>query len=235
MTEGASTRVVTPSGLPRLTGSSTGRATSLPAARNDDAALAARFATADPDTIRAVYESYGRLVYSVAYKVLGDVGLAEDAAQQTFVQAWRAASTYDPDRALGAWLAAIARRVAIDVYRRERRHRDAENIDPSDARLVSLPPSVDQISDVWEVRQALDELPDQDRQLLRLQHYDELTQSEIAEQLAIPIGTVKSRSSRAHRRLAGMLGHLRTESAGPVAPAGRTEPASRTKEACCDG
>jgi RNA polymerase sigma-70 factor (ECF subfamily) len=197
--------------------------------------LAAGFAAADPDTIRAVYEQYGRLVFSVAYKVLGDVGLAEDAAQQTFVQAWRAASSYDSERALGAWLAAIARRVAIDVYRRERRHRSAENIDSTGATLISLQPSVEQLSDVWEVRQALDDLPDKDRELLRLQHYEELTQSEIAEQLAIPIGTVKSRSSRAHRRLAGRLGHLRNDSYGHVSHPRTDDRRQLTKEVCLDG
>jgi RNA polymerase sigma-70 factor (ECF subfamily) len=175
-----------------------------------------------------VYDGYGRLVFSVAYKVLGDVGLAEDAVQQTFVQAWRAAATYDPQRALGAWLATIARRVAIDVYRRERRHRGAGDLDASASTLMARQPSVEQISDMWEVRQALDDLPDADRELLRLQHYEELTQSEIAEKLAIPIGTVKSRSSRAHRRLATMLNHLRE----PVEPS--TEHVRLTKGAVCD-
>jgi RNA polymerase sigma factor (sigma-70 family) len=175
----------------------------------DDATLAAMFASGDSDTIRVLYQTYGRLVFSVAYRVLGDVGLAEDATQQTFVKAWRAAATYDPSRALGAWLTTIARRVAIDVYRRERRHRNLENIDSSDPALVTLPPSAEQIYDVLEVRQALEDLPDQDRELIRLQHYDELTHTELASQLAIPLGTVKSRSYRAHRRLAGLLGHLR--------------------------
>jgi RNA polymerase sigma-70 factor (ECF subfamily) len=186
----------------------------------DDAGLAARFAAGDPDTIRVVYQRYGRLVYSVAYKVLGDAGLAEDATQQTFLQAWRGAGTYDPSRALGAWLAGIARRAAIDVYRRDRRHRGVESIDTADSAdpaLVTTPPSVEQISDVWEVRRALEQLPDQDRELIRLQHYAELTQSEIADELAIPLGTVKSRSFRAHRRLAGLLGHLRSESGRPAA------------------
>lgn len=177
----------------------------------DDADLAAGFASGDPETIRLLYQSYGRLVYSVAYKVLGDAGLAEDATQQTFVQAWRAARTYDPTRALGAWLTAIARRAAIDVYRRERRHRSVDEIDPADPSLVASPPSVEQIYDVWEVRQALETLPVQDRELIRLQHYSEFTHTEIAEQLSIPVGTVKSRSFRAHRRLAGLLGHLRAE------------------------
>lgn len=183
----------------------------------DDAGLPARFASGDPDSVRAVYQSYGRLVHAVAYKVLGDAGLAEDATQQTFVQAWRAAGTYDPERALGAWLSAIARRAAIDVYRRERRHRGVEDIDTHEGALVTQPPSVEQIYDVWEVRRAVENLPDQDRELIRLQHYGELTHSEIASELAIPVGTVKSRSFRAHKRLAGLLGHLRAEPAGTVA------------------
>jgi RNA polymerase sigma factor (sigma-70 family) len=181
----------------------------------DDAAVAARFAAGDREMIRVIYQRYGRLVYSVAYKVLGDTGLAEDATQQTFLQAWRAAGSYDPSRALGAWLAGIARRAAIDAYRRDRRHRGVEPIDSADSAdpaLVTTPPSVEQIFDVWQVRQALEKLPDQDRELIRLQHYAELTHTEIADELAIPLGTVKSRSFRAHRRLAGLLGHLRPES-----------------------
>jgi RNA polymerase sigma factor (sigma-70 family) len=177
----------------------------------DDAALAAQFASGDPGSVRVVYQMYGRLVFSVAYRVLGDQGLAEDATQQTFVQAWRAADTYDPSRALGAWLTTIARRVAIDVHRRERRHRHLELLDSSDPALVTLPPSEEQIYDLLEVRRALDELPDHDRELIRLQHYDELSHTEIASHLEIPVGTVKSRSFRAHRRLAGLLGHLRAE------------------------
>ena len=151
---------------------------------------------------------------SVTTVAMDDAGLAEDATQQTFVQAWRAATTYDPSRALGAWLTTIARRAAIDVYRRERRHRNLVSINSSDSALVTLPPSAEQIYAVLEVRQALQELPDADRELIRLQHYDELTHTEIATRLAIPLGTVKSRSFRAHRRLAGLLGHLRAESGG---------------------
>jgi RNA polymerase sigma-70 factor (ECF subfamily) len=176
----------------------------------DDGGLAARFAAGDPDTIRVIYQSYGRLVHAAAYKVLGDATLADDATQQTFLQAWRAAGSYDPSRALGAWLASIARRAAIDVYRRERRHRGVEPIDSSDPALVTMPPSVEQLYDVWEVRRALAKLPDQDRELIRLQHYGELTHTEIASELELPLGTVKSRSFRAHKRLAGLLGHLRT-------------------------
>jgi RNA polymerase sigma factor (sigma-70 family) len=67
----------------------------------------------------AVYRAYGKVVYAVAYRALGDKGLAEEATQQAFLKAWRAAATVDPNREFGPWLAAIARRSAIDVYRRE--------------------------------------------------------------------------------------------------------------------
>ncbi len=178
----------------------------------DDAELASRFATGDPDMVRVVYQTYGRLVFSISYKVLGDKGLAEDATQQTFVQAWRAARSYDPTRPLAAWITTIAKRVAIDVYRREKRHRNLENVDTAESStLVTLPPSVDQINDVAAVRRALDELPTQDRELMKMQHFDELSHAEIASELQIPLGTVKSRTFRAHRRLAGALAHLRSE------------------------
>ena len=177
----------------------------------DDVELAARFASGDAGTVRVVYPMYGRAVFSIAYRTLGDVGLAEDATQQTFMQAWRAAKTYDPTRALGAWLTTIARHAAIDVYRRERRHRNHERLSSSDPAEVTLPPSAEQIYEVLEVRHALKQLPEHDRELIRLQHYDGLTHTEIAGQLAIPLGTVKSRSFRAHRRLAGLLGHLRAK------------------------
>ncbi|WP_183407151.1 RNA polymerase sigma factor [Nocardioides marmorisolisilvae] len=177
----------------------------------DEADLAQRFAAGDPDSIRVVYQSYGRLVFSIAYRVLRDAGLAEDATQQTFVQAWRAAASYDPTRPLGAWLTTIAKRVTIDVHRRERRHRGHDDIDGTAAsELITLPPSVDHLDDVAEVHSALDELSSQDRTIIRLQHFDDLTHHEIADRLEIPLGTVKSRSHRAHRRLAGVLVHRRT-------------------------
>jgi RNA polymerase sigma factor (sigma-70 family) len=184
-------------------------------AMQGEAQLAAKFAAGEPDSVGEVYRAYGRLVFSVAYRVLGDVSLAEDATQQTFVQAWQNASAFDATRALGPWLATIAARAAIDTYRRNRRHRQyrsVDDLDVDDPGLASLPPSAELIYDAWQVRRALDTLPDHDRELIRLQHYGELTHTEIAEQLDIPLGTVKSRSFRAHRRLAGLLGHLRNDS-----------------------
>lgn len=173
------------------------------------AALSAGFAARDPATIRAAYQRYGGLVYSISYKLLGDTGLAQDATQQVFLQAWKAAQTVDADRPLGPWLCTIAKRVAIDVYRRERHHRGHAQLDPADPALIDDSPSVDQIADRWEVRQALDRLPVHARELIQLQHYWGLTHTQIAHHLDLPVGTVKSRSHRAHRQLSQLLGHLR--------------------------
>lgn len=177
------------------------------------AALSAGFAVGDPDAIRTVYRSYGALVCSVSYMVLGDAGLAEAATQQVFLQAWTAAPSSKSDRPLGPWLCSIAQRVAIDVYRRERCRRGRAALDTSDPALATDPPSADQIADRWEVRQALDLLPLDDRELIRWQHYRGLDHTEIAQLLDVPVGTVKSRSHRAHRRLAQLLGLLRADPA----------------------
>ena len=166
-----------------------------------DAEMAAEFAAGSADAVRAVYQAYGRLVYSVAFKVLGDANLAEDATQQAFLQAWRAAPAYDPARALGPWLATIARRAAIDVYRRSRRHETHSDLESAEATLVSHPPSLDQLYEMWEVRRAVDSLPAEDREVVRLQHFAGMSHSEIAERLHIPLGTVKSHVHRAKAKI----------------------------------
>ena len=79
-----------------------------------------------------------------------------------------------------------------------------------DRALVSLPPELGTLDAVWHVRRAIDELAPDEATIVRLQHLDGMTHSEISEQLGIALGTVKSRSHRAHRKLAGLLGHLRS-------------------------
>ena len=168
-----------------------------------------RFRSGDPDAVRELYDAYGRSVFSVAYQALGDRGLAEEAVQQTFLQAWRAAGRFDPDREPGPWLYAIARRVAVDLYRRERRHLAADE----EPEVAVLPASFEATWETWEVRLALDQIPDDEQAVLRATHYLGYTHEETSERLGIPVGTVKSRSHRAHRRLAGLLSHLKEVSA----------------------
>ena len=171
----------------------------------------AAFRAGDPNGVRAVYREYGRLVFAVAHRTLGSRELAEEATQQTFVKAWQAAMDFEPTRELGPWLATIARRAAIDLYRREARRRTEPLPDggAEPASVIGLPDGVERAYDLWTVRQAIDELPNEEREIIRLQHLEELTQAEVAERLGLPVGTVKSRSFRAHRRLAARLGHLR--------------------------
>lgn len=176
-----------------------------------ETAVAEGFRAGDPDAVREVYRRYGRLVYSVALKRLGDRGLAEEVTQETFVRAWKASGGFEPDRDVVPWLCTIARRVAIDVYRREARraHPRVDDLPPAYPAVVSLPPDVDEWFLAWEVRAAVSELPADERQVVGLHHLHGLTHTQIANRIGIPVGTVKSRMNRAHRRLAARLGHLR--------------------------
>ena len=159
-----------------------------------------RFRDGDPGAVRELYQAYA----------LGDRSLAEEAVQQTFLQAWRASSTFDPKRDPKPWLYAIARRVAVDLFRRERRHQTS---DTDDFEVAVLPHSFEGTWEAWQVRSALDQVPTDEREILHATHFMGLTHEETAERLGVPVGTVKSRSYRAHRRLAGLLSHLREATA----------------------
>jgi RNA polymerase sigma factor (sigma-70 family) len=176
-----------------------------------DATVLRAFQRREPDAVRALYREYGRLVYSVAHRVLGRHELAEDAVQQTFVQAWQASERIDVDRDPAPWLATIAKRVAIDMFRRDTRRpaRPLASVAPDDRAVVSLPPDLASLDAVWHVRRAIDDLDPDEAAIVRLQHLDGMTHAQIAEKLGIPLGTVKSRSHRAHQKLAELLGHLR--------------------------
>jgi RNA polymerase sigma-70 factor (ECF subfamily) len=179
-----------------------------------DAGVLDAFRRGEDDAVRALYREYGRLAYSVALRTLGRRDLADEATQQTFVQAWRSADRLDPARDPGPWLATIARRAAIDIYRREQR-RTTDTLDDvavDDPAVTTLPPDIDRWHDRWQVRLAIDALVDDEREVVRLQHLEGLTHTEIAARLGVPVGTVKSRSHRAHRRLAEALAHMREAS-----------------------
>jgi RNA polymerase sigma factor (sigma-70 family) len=169
------------------------------------------FRRKDPDAVRALYRAYGRLVYAVAHRVLGQHELAEEATQQTFVRAWQAADRVDVDRDPAPWLATIARNVAIDIHRREARRptRSLTDVPEGDPAMATPAADVERLDAVWQVRSAIEALPGDEASVVRLQHLEGLTHIEIADRLGIAVGTVKSRSHRAHHRLAAVLGHLR--------------------------
>ena len=173
--------------------------------------VVAAFRRGDPAAVRAFYSTYGRLVYGVAYRVLGQVDLAEEATQQAFVRAWQAADRLDPDRDPAPWLVTIAKRAAIDIHRREARRlaTSLDEVATDHPALVSLPIDIGTIDAVWHVRRAIDTLPPNEATIVRLQHLGGLTHTEIAAELGVALGTVKSRSARAHKKLATLLRHLR--------------------------
>jgi len=160
--------------------------------------VAAAFARRDPGAVRSFYRDYGRLVFAVAHRVLGRRHLAEEATQQTFVRAWQAADRLDVQRDPAPWLATIAKRVAIDIRRRETKAQTRPTLAPQIADDATL-------DIVWDVRAAIDTLPADEAAIIRLQHLEGFTQVEVAARLGIAVGTVKSRSYRAHRKLATAL------------------------------
>ncbi|WP_041299545.1 RNA polymerase sigma factor [Ilumatobacter coccineus] len=186
-----------------------------------DTELALALRSGDETAVRELYDRFGGLVFTVALRILGDRGHADEATQQTFLQAWRNSDRFEAGRDFAPWLATIARRTAIDIQRRERRRPagSLEQADAGDAALISLPPDAAQIETTWVVRRAIEHLDPDERDVVRLQHVEGYTHTEIAERLGVAVGTVKSRSFRAHRRLSTRLAYLRgdgesTESAG---------------------
>ena len=172
-----------------------------------DAVTIAGFRAGDPDAIRAVYRRFAGPVQAVARSVVGaDNTLCADVVQQTFVKAWRSAASFDENRELAPWLYSIARRTAIDAVRAERRPTRGGHEPETDVAVVDR--SFEQTWEAFEVRAALERLPDDEREVMRLSHFVGLTHPEIAERLGIPVGTVKSRSARAHKRLAADLASL---------------------------
>ncbi len=174
--------------------------------RNVDERTITAFRSGDVDALGAIFDAFGRAVWSVAFRVLGDRQLAEDATQETFLRAWKAAHTFEPGRAVAPWLLTIARRTALDVFRKESRPTRGDHAPERDVPVEQ--PGMVEAWESWEIRLALDQLSDEERQVVRLSHFEGLTHDEIARQVDVPIGTVKSRSHRAHRRLAGLLAHL---------------------------
>lgn len=170
----------------------------------DESQLARQYAGGGEDAFAAVYARFRGPVFGIALQVLADRGLAEEASQMAFLGVWRSRERYDPGRALSAWVFSIARRAAIDIYRRERRL--PATAEQAEIAVEGL--SVERMWQTWEIRRAVEALPAEEAAVVRLAHYYQMTHTEIAAHLGLPLGTVKSRSFRAHRRLAEALSHL---------------------------
>lgn len=160
----------------------------------------------DHDALGVLYDRFGRLAYGLAFRILRDQALAEDAVQEAFLAVWRSADAYKRERAKpSTWILTVVHRRAVDLVRREERRRG----EPLEA--APEPTSAPADEDVTlharraAVQAALTELSDDQRQALELAYYGGLTQSELAERLGVPLGTVKSRMFAGLGRLRELL------------------------------
>jgi RNA polymerase sigma-70 factor (ECF subfamily) len=169
-----------------------------------DGELIARVGEGDAGAFDLLYRRYARPVFALALRRLGDRGRAEDAVQETFASVWRSARSYRQERGPGApWLYAVARNAIVD-RRRALGEPPAEAVDEA-AKDPGPAERAESSWTAWRVHRALAELPDNERRLIELAYWGGLSQSEIAQFLNVPLGTVKTRTRSALARLADML------------------------------
>jgi RNA polymerase sigma factor (sigma-70 family) len=166
--------------------------------------LVAGLEAGDHHAFARLYYEYGRLVHRVASCTLGRADLADDATQETMLRAWHSASRIDPARPIAPWLATVAKRVAIDISRREA-VRATVPLRDADAGAVTVADPLARSDVATVVHAALAKLHPDDAELMRLHHFDGLTYTEVAERTGTPVGTIKSRSFRVHRQLTSLL------------------------------
>jgi RNA polymerase sigma-70 factor (ECF subfamily) len=180
-----------------------------------DEALVALIARSDESALAELYDRIGGVAYGLAFRVLRDESLAEDAVQEAFLALWRSgAATFVPERSKAStWLLTLVHRRAVDLVRREERRR----VEPLES---AAEPAVDSAeTSAWlrlereRVQTALRLLPDQQREAIELAYYGGFSQSELAERLGQPLGTIKSRMFSGLSRLRELLDENANEEA----------------------
>ncbi len=184
----------------------TGRTTPRALAHLSDEALLALCTRSDETALAELYDRYGRVAFGLALRVLRDRALAEDAVQEAFLAVWRQSGSFDAERAKpSTWILTLVHRRAVDLVRREERRR----ADPIEDAPVAAGEATDE--EAWiraqrqVVQEALRKLPADQREALELAYYGGFTQSELAERLGQPLGTIKSRMFTGLRTLRSLL------------------------------
>jgi RNA polymerase sigma factor (sigma-70 family) len=177
-----------------------------------DEALVALAARSEETALAELYDRYGRTAYGLALRVVRDRALAEDAVQEAFLALWHSAGRFVPEHGkASAWILTLVHRRAVDAVRREQRRR-------ADSLERAPEPAVEGVEeDAWlrlqreRVQDALRRLPDAQREALELAYYGGFSQSELAERLGQPLGTIKSRMFSGLSRMRELLGEPGTE------------------------
>ena len=170
----------------------------------DDKQLIARVAKGNEDAFLSLYDRYVSRVYSLTLRVLGDAMLAEEVTQDTFLKLWGRARQFDSGKGeLAPWLLTIAHRTALDRLRLENRRLPASNAQDPEETWPLLPDENTQNGEArWRsLYFAVQSLPEEQRQVIDLAYYKGMSQSEIAEVLGWPLGTVKTRVRSAMQSL----------------------------------
>jgi RNA polymerase sigma-70 factor, ECF subfamily len=154
-----------------------------------------------------LYDRYGRTVFGVGLKMLGDRSLAEELTQEVFLKVWRSSGTFDPSRGgFSTWLFRVTRSVALDLHRK--RARRVRPVPEGDSQIAAVRDNsagpqeiVDESWLSWRVSRALEALDAAHREVIELAYFGGLSQREISRRTGIPVGTVKTRTARAFRSL----------------------------------
>jgi RNA polymerase sigma-70 factor, ECF subfamily len=166
----------------------------------EDEELVGRVAQGDERALSELYDRYSRPVYATGIRSLGDAHLAEELVQDAFISVWRAAASFDPRRAsFATWLYRITRNRVVDLARR-RRVRPI-SVGDEQLRSVSSGPEPEASVDGWDVARALSRIPEEHREVLTLAYFEGLSQREISRRTGVPLGTIKSRTTAALKRL----------------------------------
>jgi RNA polymerase sigma-70 factor, ECF subfamily len=166
----------------------------------EDEELVHRVAQGDERALSELYDRYSRPVYATGIRSLRDAHLAEELVQDAFISVWRGAASFDPRRAsFATWLYRVTHNRVVDLARRRRVRPISVGDEP--LRSVSGGPEPEASVDGWDVARALSRIPQEHREVLTLAYFEGLSQREISRRTGVPLGTIKSRTTAALKRL----------------------------------
>jgi RNA polymerase sigma-70 factor (ECF subfamily) len=160
------------------------------------------------DAFEAVYDRHSGAAFSLAYRIVGNRVTADDVMQEAFMSIWRSRDRYEPERgSLRSWILGIVHHRALDVLRRnsvhDRRRASAEGLEETHEAAERTDVEVARRDEARAIRAAIEELPDKQGQVIQLAYFGGFTQTQIADMLEMPIGTVKGRMRLGLEKLRG--------------------------------